>query len=133
MFQRGLLVLGAGPSTIRLSPPLMIDEEQAELRCRDVLSEPSLPPSHSRIEARMPFPLLLVYRSSPFGRRSEIERCDHLRSLGFSVVASGYRAKGGEVDLIAWEGDVLVFVEVKARQQRRTARRCGRLSKNNNA
>jgi len=29
-FYRGLLVLGAGPSTIRLSPPLIIDEEQAE-------------------------------------------------------------------------------------------------------
>jgi 4-aminobutyrate aminotransferase len=29
-FSRGLLVLGAGGSTIRLSPPLMIDEEQAE-------------------------------------------------------------------------------------------------------
>lgn len=28
-FRRGLLVLGAGASTIRLSPPLMIDEEQA--------------------------------------------------------------------------------------------------------
>jgi 4-aminobutyrate aminotransferase len=29
-FNRGLLVLGAGPSSIRISPPLMIDEEQAE-------------------------------------------------------------------------------------------------------
>ena len=29
-FQRGLLLLGAGPSTIRLSPPLVIDQEQAE-------------------------------------------------------------------------------------------------------
>ncbi|HET9130908.1 MAG TPA: acetyl ornithine aminotransferase family protein [Terriglobia bacterium] len=29
-FSRGLLVLGAGSSSIRLSPPLMIDEEQAE-------------------------------------------------------------------------------------------------------
>jgi 4-aminobutyrate aminotransferase len=29
-FRRGLLVLGAGPSTIRLSPPLMIDAEQAQ-------------------------------------------------------------------------------------------------------
>jgi len=28
-FNRGLLVLGAGPSTVRLSPPLIIDEEQA--------------------------------------------------------------------------------------------------------
>jgi 4-aminobutyrate aminotransferase len=29
-FQRGVLMLGAGPSTIRLCPPLVIDEEQAE-------------------------------------------------------------------------------------------------------
>ena len=29
-FRRGLLLLGAGPSSIRLSPPLIIDEEQAE-------------------------------------------------------------------------------------------------------
>ena len=29
-FNRGLLVLGAGPSSIRISPPLVIDEEQAE-------------------------------------------------------------------------------------------------------
>ncbi len=28
-FKRGLLILGAGPSTIRFSPPLIIDEEQA--------------------------------------------------------------------------------------------------------
>jgi 4-aminobutyrate aminotransferase len=28
-FRRGVLVLGAGPSTIRISPPLMVDEEQA--------------------------------------------------------------------------------------------------------
>jgi 4-aminobutyrate aminotransferase len=27
-FRRGLIVLGAGPSTIRLSPPLIVDEEQ---------------------------------------------------------------------------------------------------------
>jgi 4-aminobutyrate aminotransferase len=29
-FRRGLLVLGAGASTIRLSPPLVIDEEQVD-------------------------------------------------------------------------------------------------------
>jgi 4-aminobutyrate aminotransferase len=29
-FRRGLLVLGAGRTTIRLSPPLIIDKEQAE-------------------------------------------------------------------------------------------------------
>ena len=37
-FRRGLLVLAAGPSTIRLSPPLMVDEEQAQFAV-DTLSE----------------------------------------------------------------------------------------------
>jgi 4-aminobutyrate aminotransferase len=29
-FQKGLLVLGAGENSLRLAPPLIIDEEQAE-------------------------------------------------------------------------------------------------------
>ena len=37
-FKRGLLVLGAGSSTIRLSPPLLIDEEQSDCALR-ILSE----------------------------------------------------------------------------------------------
>ena len=36
-FNRGLLVLGAGASSIRISPPLMIDEQQAECAV-DILS-----------------------------------------------------------------------------------------------
>jgi putative endonuclease len=62
----------------------------------------------------MPFPVSW-FRRIPFGRRSEIDGADYLRGLGFRVVASQYRIPAGEVDLIAWEGDVLVFVEVKAR------------------
>jgi putative endonuclease len=63
----------------------------------------------------MPFPVSWFRRIS-FGRRSEIDGADYLRSLGFRVVASQYRISAGEVDLIAWEADVLVFIEVKARQ-----------------
>ena len=63
----------------------------------------------------MPFPWFLR-RLLTFGRESEILAIDYLRSLGFRIVTSSYRAKGGEVDVIAWEGDVLVFVEVKARR-----------------
>ena len=63
----------------------------------------------------MPFPLLF-HRLLSFGRRSEIQAIDYLRSLGYRIVSSGYRTKNGEVDVIAWDGNVLVFVEVKARQ-----------------
>jgi putative endonuclease len=61
----------------------------------------------------MPFPLLLR-RFLTFGRRSEILGIDYLRSLGYRVVTSGYRTRDGEVDVIAWDGEVLVFVEVKS-------------------
>jgi putative endonuclease len=63
----------------------------------------------------MPIPFFL-HRVLPFGRRSEILAADYLRSIGFRVVSSGFRTTSGEVDLIAWEGDILVFVEVKSRQ-----------------
>jgi len=63
----------------------------------------------------MPFPLLF-HRLLTFGRRSEILALDHLRSLGFRIVTSPYRTKTGEVDIVAWDGDTLVFVEVKARK-----------------
>ena len=33
-FEKGLLLLGAGENTIRVAPPLMIDEEQAEFAAR---------------------------------------------------------------------------------------------------
>jgi putative endonuclease len=61
----------------------------------------------------MPFPLL-IQRLLPFWRRSEILGIEFLRSNGFRIAASGFRAKGGEVDIVAWDSDVLVFVEVKS-------------------
>jgi putative endonuclease len=53
-------------------------------------------------------------RVLPFGRLSEIDGAAYLRSVGYRVIGSGYRTRAGEIDLIAWDGDTLVFVEVKA-------------------
>jgi putative endonuclease len=63
----------------------------------------------------MPFPLFL-HRFLTFGRRSEILAIDYLRSQGYRIVCSPYRTKTGEADIVAWDGDVLVFVEVKSRK-----------------
>jgi putative endonuclease len=51
------------------------------------------------------------------GRRGEDLAHRYLERRGFTVVARNWRpAEGrGEIDLVAWEGDRLVFVEVKAR------------------
>ena len=40
-----------------------------------------------------------------------------LRRAGLVIVARGFRARCGEIDLIARDGPVVVFVEVKTRTQ----------------
>jgi putative endonuclease len=39
-----------------------------------------------------------------------------LRGEGYDILVQNYRTKVGEIDIVAREGDVLVFVEVKARK-----------------
>jgi putative endonuclease len=51
------------------------------------------------------------------GRRGEDLAHRYLQSLGYRVVARNWRARcGPEVDLIAHDGDALVFIEVKSRK-----------------
>ena len=47
------------------------------------------------------------------GRKGETEAADYLQSRGYQILARRYRAAGSELDLIAKDGDELVFVEVK--------------------
>ena len=56
---------------------------------------------------------LLPRRS--LGSRGERLAARHLRRLGYKVVVRGQRGELGEIDLVAVEGQTLVFVEVKTR------------------
>jgi putative endonuclease len=51
------------------------------------------------------------------GRRGEDAAFFHLRSLGYTVVGRRWRSPrlNGDLDLVAWDGATLVFVEVKTR------------------
>src|SRR5262245_47058628 len=62
----------------------------------------------------MPLPLFW-FRILPFWRRSEIRAARYLRSQGYRIVATNFRVNEGEIDLVAWDHDILVFVEVKSR------------------
>ncbi|MFZ1889915.1 MAG: YraN family protein [Candidatus Binataceae bacterium] len=50
-----------------------------------------------------------------FGRRGEQIAERHLRRLGYRIVARNYRAAGAEIDIVAMDGETIVFVEVKRR------------------
>ena len=40
----------------------------------------------------------------------------HLKARGYEILAQNYRAVRGEIDLVAQDGDCIVFVEVKTRR-----------------
>lgn len=49
------------------------------------------------------------------GRRGEELARRRLRTLGYRVIESNYRAKDGEIDIVSEKGGALVFVEVRTR------------------
>lgn len=51
------------------------------------------------------------------GAAGEVLAARFLREKGYTLIASNYRCRHGEVDIIASDGTYLVFVEVKTRQQ----------------
>ena len=57
------------------------------------------------------------------GRRGEEAAFFYLRRHGYTVVARDWRSGKvrGDIDLVAWEGTTLCFIEVKARGSRNVA------------
>jgi putative endonuclease len=49
------------------------------------------------------------------GQAGEDLACAHLQERGLRVLERNFRCRGGEIDLVARDGDVVVFVEVKER------------------
>lgn len=51
----------------------------------------------------------------PIGGSGEDIAAAFLQDLGFRILTRNYRKRFGEIDIVAEEGDTLVFVEVKTR------------------
>ena len=53
-----------------------------------------------------------------FGQKSEQRAASFLKKNGYTIIAKNYKWRQGEIDLIANDGDTLVFCEVKARKNK---------------
>jgi putative endonuclease len=53
------------------------------------------------------------------GHKGEDLAARHLEQLGYRILERNYRTRLGEIDIIARDGDTLVFVEVKVRRSPR--------------
>ncbi len=73
------------------------------------------------------FPLRRTAATEPqhlqTGAAGEEAALFYLRKQGFTVVAHGWRSgrAPGDLDLVAWEGETLCFIEVKTRTSRAVA------------
>lgn len=53
------------------------------------------------------------------GKAGEDYACFELERQGYEILARRFRTRLGEIDIVAREGDILVFIEVKARRTTR--------------
>jgi putative endonuclease len=51
------------------------------------------------------------------GQRGEQIAVAYLQKRGYRIQQQNYRCRRGEIDIIAWDGSTLVFVEVKTKGQ----------------
>lgn len=49
------------------------------------------------------------------GSHGENLACEYLRKQGYQIVERNYRIRGGEIDIVAKDGEYLVLIEVKTR------------------
>ena len=61
----------------------------------------------------------MSHRRTETGKRGEQLAIEFLVAAGYRIVERNYREKCGEIDIIARDGPTLVFIEVKARRNRR--------------
>ncbi len=55
-------------------------------------------------------------REKKLGETGELLAANFLAEKGYSIIQRNFRCKAGEIDIIAGDGDYLVFVEVKTRR-----------------
>jgi putative endonuclease len=53
--------------------------------------------------------------TTALGRRAEDAACRHLEYNGLRLLARNYRCRAGEIDLVMFDGNTLVLVEVRSR------------------
>lgn len=49
------------------------------------------------------------------GAAGELVAARYLKSIGFKIIEQNFRCKRGEIDIIARDGEIIVFIEIKTR------------------
>ena len=80
-----------------------------------LLNRDATPPTWDLIERSVEI-AMSSDRRHHLGAVGERLASDHLQRLGYEITERNYRTRWGELDLVAFDGETLVFCEVKARR-----------------
>ncbi len=98
------------PETHTPDLPIFLIAHAAQIRAiknlRRRLHKKNLPPRHSTAKRS---------EKQSIGDHFEVLACKHLQQAGLTLIARQLSCPGGEIDLVLREQDLLVFVEVRAR------------------
>jgi putative endonuclease len=61
---------------------------------------------------------MLANHNQTLGRTGEDAACAYLSTLGLRIIRRNFRSPDGEIDIVAQDGETIVFVEVKTRDTR---------------
>lgn len=50
------------------------------------------------------------------GRQGENIACEYLSKHKYKIIDRNFTCRFGEIDIVAWDGETVIFVEVKARK-----------------
>ena len=94
-----------------MNPPPKQGEKRPRKECR------RRPATHRRAEQANLWGL--GASRGDFGRQAEESATRYLQDKGYEVLARNYHCRYGEIDIVARDGETLVFIEVKARRSAR--------------
>ncbi len=59
---------------------------------------------------------MVADKKSEIGKQGEDLACEYLQGKGYKILTRNYRYGHGEIDIIAMDGETLVFIEVKTKK-----------------
>ena len=57
-------------------------------------------------------------QKNTYGKAGEIIATNYLKEKNYRIIATNYKNKIGEIDIVAKDGNYIVFIEVKARESK---------------
>lgn len=60
----------------------------------------------------------MTKRTQLLGKYGEDQACSFLEAKGYSILERNHQGSSGELDIVAADGDTLVFIEVKTRSSK---------------